>query len=54
VARKTASALAAGLSVILCVGETLAERQGNQTEAVLDRQMAGSLEGISAADLAAW
>lgn len=51
VARKTATALASGLSVILCVGETLAERQANQTDAVLDRQMAGSLEGISASDL---
>ncbi|MFN8855258.1 MAG: triose-phosphate isomerase [Planctomycetaceae bacterium] len=52
VAQKTATALAAGLSVILCVGETLAERQANQTDAVLDRQMAGSLAGIDAAGLA--
>jgi len=48
IAQKTITALNAGLSVILCVGETLAERQAGQTEAVLDRQMAGSLAGIDA------
>jgi triosephosphate isomerase (TIM) len=50
--RKVHAALAAGLQAILCVGETLAERQGNRTEAVLDTQLDGSLAGLDAADLA--
>jgi triosephosphate isomerase (TIM) len=48
IAKKTTAALAAGLKVILCVGEQLSEREANRTEAVLDTQMAGSLAGISA------
>jgi len=36
--RKTKAALAAGLTPIVCVGETLAEREGNLTNAVLKRQ----------------
>jgi triosephosphate isomerase (TIM) len=50
--RKVHAALAAGLQVILCIGETLAERQGNRTEAVLDTQLNGSLAGLDAASLA--
>ena len=38
--RKVAAAMAAGLRVIYCVGETSSQRQGDETEAVLDRQMA--------------
>jgi triosephosphate isomerase len=49
ICRKVAASLRGGLQVILCVGETLAQRQANQTEAVLDSQMAGSLAGIDAA-----
>jgi triosephosphate isomerase len=41
--RKVKAAFAAGLHVILCVGETLEERQANRTNAVLDTQLAGSL-----------
>jgi triosephosphate isomerase (TIM) len=40
VARRTAAALAAGLDVIACVGETEAEREAGETEAVLRRQVA--------------
>src|SRR5919109_1952612 len=40
VARRTAAALAAGLWVIACVGETEAERERGDTEAVLQRQLA--------------
>ena len=36
--RKTKAALEAGLTPIVCVGETLAEREANHTEAVLKRQ----------------
>jgi triosephosphate isomerase len=43
VSRKAAKALAAGLGVILCVGETLPQREAGQTDAVLDQQMTGSL-----------
>ena len=52
IAKKTAAALAAGLKVILCVGEQLSERQANQTETVLNTQMTGSLAGISAEQMA--
>jgi triosephosphate isomerase len=43
VARRTEAALAAGLDVIACVGETEAEREAGETEAVLRRQV-GVLE----------
>ncbi|RPH45984.1 MAG: triose-phosphate isomerase [Burkholderiales bacterium] len=39
VARKAARALAAGLVPVVCVGETLAEREAGSTEAVLARQI---------------
>jgi triosephosphate isomerase len=39
VARRTETALAAGLDVIACVGETEAERDAGETEAVLRRQV---------------
>lgn len=40
VALKTQRALAAGITPIVCVGETLAEREAGQTEAVVKRQLA--------------
>ena len=43
---KVHAALSAGLHVILCVGETLEERQANRTEAVLDSQLTGSLAEV--------
>jgi triosephosphate isomerase len=39
VAAKARAALAAGLTPIVCVGETLAEREAGQTEAVVLRQI---------------
>ncbi len=45
--RKVHAALTAGLRVILCVGETLQERQANHTEAVLDVQTAEGLKGVT-------
>jgi triosephosphate isomerase (TIM) len=39
VAKRTQAALEAGLSVIACVGETEAERESGETEAVLKRQV---------------
>jgi triosephosphate isomerase len=50
--RKVRAALAAGLQVILCLGETFAERQANRTDEVLDTQLGGSLAGLDAAALA--
>jgi len=47
ISKKVKKGLASGLKVILCVGELLAEREANQTEAVLDQQMSGSLAGIA-------
>jgi triosephosphate isomerase len=39
VARRTAAALEAGLNVIACVGETLEQREADETEDVLRRQV---------------
>jgi triosephosphate isomerase len=47
-AKKAKSALAAGLHVIFCVGELLAERDGGQTYAVLERQIKRGLSGLPA------
>ena len=46
--QKIRFALAAGLDVIFCVGETLDQRDADQTEAVLDRQLTLGLAGVSA------
>ncbi|WCN00330.1 triose-phosphate isomerase [Acidovorax sp. GBBC 1281] len=40
VAAKAQRALAAGITPIVCVGETLAEREAGQTQAVVKRQLA--------------
>ena len=45
------AALSAGLRVILCVGETLEQRESGEMEAVIRRQMAGALEGITGEQL---
>ena len=47
VARKTKSALEAGLTPIVCVGETLGEREGHLTHAVLKRQFEGGLGALT-------
>jgi triosephosphate isomerase len=43
VAVKALAAYGAGLTAIICIGETLAEREAGTTLAVLDDQLAGSL-----------
>jgi triosephosphate isomerase len=48
---KVKAALAAGLQAILCVGETLDERQRGEEQAILDRQLTAGLEGVSASAL---
>jgi len=49
VADRFEAALAAGLEPILCVGETLEERENDETEAVVDRQLTAVLDrcGVS-------
>ena len=47
VAKKAAAAHAASLKPIVCVGETLAEREGNLMEKVLETQVTGSLAGLT-------
>ena len=44
---RTKAALAAGLTVVVCVGETLAEREAGTTAAVIDRQTRKALEGVA-------
>lgn len=48
--RKTKAALEAKLTPIVCVGETLEEREGNLTESVLRRQFEEGLAGLTDAD----
>jgi triosephosphate isomerase len=48
--KKVKVALAAGLTPILCVGETLAEREGRRTEEVLDRQFRGGTAALTGAE----
>src|SRR5512140_1219761 len=47
IAKKALVAHKASLKPIVCVGETLAEREGGMTEKVLDTQVRGSLAGLS-------
>lgn len=46
--RKILAVLAAGMTPILCVGETLSERQSGSAESKVSGQVAGSLSGIKA------
>ncbi|MBS0335983.1 MAG: triose-phosphate isomerase [Proteobacteria bacterium] len=52
VAAKFAAAAKAGLTPVLCVGETLAEREGARTEQVVARQLDAVLDLSGAAALA--
>ena len=47
IARKALAVHAAALKPIVCVGETLAERESNQMEKVLETQVRGSLAGLT-------
>jgi triosephosphate isomerase len=51
--RKIVAAMGAGLTPIVCVGETLEQREGRETLAVLDRQIKDGLDQIAAAQVAA-
>lgn len=48
--RRLKAALSAGLKPIVCIGESFDERQADVTEQVVETQMRGALNGISADD----
>jgi triosephosphate isomerase len=50
--KKVRAVLIHGLSPILCVGESLAEREAGRTESVVTTQLTGSLAGLDTPDLA--
>jgi triosephosphate isomerase len=50
--RKAMAAIGAGLTPILCIGETLEEREREETLAVLDRQIKDGLDRFTAAQIA--
>jgi triosephosphate isomerase len=50
--RKVTAAIAGRLIPIMCVGETLEERERNDTLAILDRQIKEGLDGVTAEQLA--
>lgn len=49
--RKLLAVLKAGLTPIVCVGETLAEREAGKTTDIVQEQLAGSLAGLTSADV---
>ena len=50
--KKVHATLGAGLKPILCIGESLEEREGGQLESVLTTQLEGSLADVSAEQMA--
>jgi len=52
ISKKAAAVHAASLKPIVCVGETLAEREGGLMEKVLETQVRGSLAGLTKEQLA--
>jgi triosephosphate isomerase len=51
VRKKTQAAIAAGLSPIVCVGESLEQRDQGIAEDVVSGQLTGGLDGLTASDL---
>jgi triosephosphate isomerase len=51
VARRIGAALRHGLTPIVCVGETLAEREAGNTLQVIDRQLRGALAALGTAEI---
>ena len=49
--RKCQAGLAAGLNVILCVGESLEQREQGSAERVVSGQLSGGLSELTASDL---
>jgi triosephosphate isomerase (TIM) len=50
--RKTMAAIGAGLTPIVCIGETLEERERDETSAVLDRQIKNGLDQMTGEQVA--
>ncbi len=44
--KRTLAALSSGITPIVCVGETLSERESGVTEKVLDKQLTDGLKGV--------
>jgi triosephosphate isomerase len=51
VRKKTQAAIVAGLTAIVCVGESLAQRDQGSAESVVSGQIEGGLSGLTASDL---
>ncbi len=51
--RKLKLAIEKGMEVILCVGETLEQREANEAEKVVEEQLTGSLKDVPESDLSA-
>ena len=51
--RKVLAAIAAPLTPIVCIGETLEQRERNETMDVIDRQIKGGLDGLTGDQVAA-
>jgi triosephosphate isomerase len=49
--RKIKAAVAAGLTAIVCIGESLAEREAGRAESIVETQLNGGLEGLTVADM---
>ncbi len=49
--RKTRAAVASGLAAIVCVGESLAERESGELFNVVGEQLRGGLSGLTTSDL---
>jgi len=49
---KVAAAVRAGLTPVICIGETLAQREAGETKAVVIRQLRAAVAGIEAKQLA--
>jgi triosephosphate isomerase (TIM) len=49
--RKTAAGISSGLTVIMCVGESLEQREQGSAETVVSGQLSGGLSGLTASDL---
>src|SRR2546423_4320381 len=49
--RKTHAGIKSGLTVIMCVGETLDQREQGSAESVVSQQLTAGLSGLTASDL---
>ena len=50
--KKTKAVISAGLTAMVCVGESLSERESGQTYSVIEAQIKGGLAGLTAEDFA--